>query len=275
MAGLDLVLWNSGGLCASTTTTPQKMGFFDKEFPNANFSVAAFVETHHKSEHDFPELIREYALTHHLVHTPTPLDYSHGGIIVLIDPQYELVQSEVLDPGRLLCLRITHSVTKHNYTITVYYGYNWGKTGVNKSKMLQVLDNFRQGVYPSQNNIVMGDFNFADLHIDKGKGMSPRDKMFTALWEDFKSDCNLQDPTVPSTRRRLFIPTWNRLEGVEVIGYTLTQRTPTMLHTLCITQSPLIMPTKSWHFPSRTSRLEVQDTGSLILVSFRTELMRP
>ena len=45
MAGLKIVWWNSCGLCASTPSTPRKTGFFDKEFPNANFSVAAFVET--------------------------------------------------------------------------------------------------------------------------------------------------------------------------------------------------------------------------------------
>ena len=48
------------------------MGFYDKEFPNASFDVSVFVETHHKGEDDFPNLINEYKTTHMLLHTPTP-----------------------------------------------------------------------------------------------------------------------------------------------------------------------------------------------------------
>ena len=57
MAGLKVVMWNSGGLRAAAHSAAQKLDFFDKEFPEANFSVAAFLETHHKYEGDFPDLI--------------------------------------------------------------------------------------------------------------------------------------------------------------------------------------------------------------------------
>ena len=57
MAGPKVVMWNSGGLRAGAHSTEQKMAFFDKEFPEANFSVTAFLETH-KSEDDFPDLIK-------------------------------------------------------------------------------------------------------------------------------------------------------------------------------------------------------------------------
>ena len=63
MAGLHVVMWNSGGLRAAALSTAQKLGFFDKEFPEANFSVAAFLETSHKDEDDFPDLINEYRTT--------------------------------------------------------------------------------------------------------------------------------------------------------------------------------------------------------------------
>ena len=59
MAGLHVAMWDSGGLRAAAPSTAQKMEFFDKEFPEANFSVAAFLETHHKNADDFPDLINE------------------------------------------------------------------------------------------------------------------------------------------------------------------------------------------------------------------------
>ena len=85
MAGLKVVMWNSGGLRAAAHSTEQKMAFFDKEFPGANFSVAAFLETHHKSEDDFPDLIKEYMVNHHCIHAPTPLHHKHSGIIILVN----------------------------------------------------------------------------------------------------------------------------------------------------------------------------------------------
>ena len=54
MAVPKVICWNSAGLRASTVTTPKKMAFFDSQFPNANFAIAAFIETHHKSEQEIP-----------------------------------------------------------------------------------------------------------------------------------------------------------------------------------------------------------------------------
>ena len=83
-SNLKLVMWNSGGVRNSADSTPLKMGFFDKEFTSSNFSVAAFLETHHKSERDFPDLLRQYETHYKIVHTPTPPNFTHAGIIVLV-----------------------------------------------------------------------------------------------------------------------------------------------------------------------------------------------
>ena len=76
MTDLKVVLWNCSGLRTSANFTAHKMGFFDKEYPNANFAIAIFVETHHRGEDDFPQLFKEYMHTHNVIHTPTPLPFS-------------------------------------------------------------------------------------------------------------------------------------------------------------------------------------------------------
>ena len=113
MAGLHVVMWNSGGLRAAADSTAQKMAFFDKEFPNANFSVAAFLETNHKNEDDFPDLINEYALNHHCIHALTPPKHKHSGIIILVNKQYDILHSKVKMPGRMVNLKLIHVVTNH------------------------------------------------------------------------------------------------------------------------------------------------------------------
>ena len=76
MASLNIALWNSGGLTATADSTPLKIDFFDKEFPNSQFDIVAFVETHHRDENDLPSYIAQCTFTsfihrHHLtLHMP-------------------------------------------------------------------------------------------------------------------------------------------------------------------------------------------------------------
>ena len=41
-----IVTWNCNGLRASADPSQQKLDYFDKEYPNASFSIAVFIETH-------------------------------------------------------------------------------------------------------------------------------------------------------------------------------------------------------------------------------------
>ena len=161
------------------------MAIFDKEYPQANFSVAAFLETYHKDEDDFPDLINEYMVTHHCSHTPTPLDHTQSGIIVLVNKQYDILQSVIKIPGRLLNLHLRHNATKHTYNLTVYYAGQFKE--LRKPEMISVVQAFSQVHDVSHNNIIIGGFNFADNDMEKGKGMDYRDHMMTSIWEGFAS----------------------------------------------------------------------------------------
>ena len=192
MAGLKIVWWNSCGLCASTPSTPRKTGFFDKEFTNANFSVAAFVETRHSSEDDFPDLIQEYAHHNHVIHFPRPPEHSHTGIIVLINKIYDISQTQIIIPGRLINIRFLHHTTKHEYSMSVYYGFQLAH--ISKTKILETLQHFKGLHNLGDNNIMIGDFNFVENDIDKGKGMAAWDRTISTSWEELKSLANLHDP---------------------------------------------------------------------------------
>ena len=214
MSGLKVVMWNSGGLWASADSTDQKMAFFEKEYPQANFSVAAFLETHHKDEDDFPDLINEYMVTHHCIHTPTPPDHTHSGIIVLVNKQYDILQSEIKIPGRLLNLHLPHNATKHAYNLMVYYARQVKQ--LRKPEMVSVVQAFSQVHDVSQNNIIIGDFNFADNDMEKGKGMDYRDHMMTTIWEGFTSAMALRDPfrtQYPKKRIYSFVHTTGKSRG--------------------------------------------------------------
>ena len=93
-------------------------------------------------------------------------------------------------PSRMLNLKLAHKVSKHEYNLTVYYAPQV-KT-INKTEMVNIVKIFSQ-VHVSQNNIIIGDFNFADKEVDKGKGTSVRDKMMNSPWAEFKSEMAMVD----------------------------------------------------------------------------------
>ena len=91
MTGNQIItLWNSAGLRASALSTPAKFNFFDSHFPNAKFSIAAFVETHHKDASDYVQDFGQYHQTHEILHSPVHNE-THSGVILLISYDYDII----------------------------------------------------------------------------------------------------------------------------------------------------------------------------------------
>ena len=164
MASDNVVLWNSAGLRASADSTASKFSFFDDQFRNAKFSIAAFVETHHKDDKDFSQDIGQYEQTHTILHSPATNE-SHAGIILLLRKDFDIItQSEPL-LGRIFNVRLKRRDV--NFNITVFYGPQWSK--LKKEEIPNVLKKFDDLHDVHDQNIILGDFNFVDFDIDKGK----------------------------------------------------------------------------------------------------------
>ena len=192
MAFQKVVCWNSAGIRASATSTPSKIAFFDNEYPNGNFAIAAFTETHHKGIDDLPEKFREYSVTHHLIHSPTSTSETHGGVLALISKQYNITNYREVIPGRLLNIKFTYGNTETQNNLSIFYGPRWNK--MKKEDMIRVIDYFDQVHDINENNMILGDFNFVENDIDKGKNMDGRDKMIYPLWQNFRSKNAIIDP---------------------------------------------------------------------------------
>ena len=106
MAATKFVFWNSSGIKEKSPRTDAKLTFFDKEFPNSSFDIAAFVETHHRNSNETPELINQFKSHYHLVYSPTPDGQSHAGALVLISKEFEILKTDYGIPGRLITLEV-------------------------------------------------------------------------------------------------------------------------------------------------------------------------
>ena len=201
MANTKIVQWNCNGLRAAAESSTKKLQFFDKEYPNANFTIAVFLETHHREEDDFPEQLNEYQVTHHLIHAPAPPDHPFRGIIVLVSKAFDIMQWKVKIPGRLLNINIKGKEEGKEFNLSAFYGPV--QRDIKSAEVEGLIQNFFQLHEKHENNIILGDFNFIDNNYDKTKGLDGHDKMICRYWNDFKSKRKVSDPyreQYPSTK---------------------------------------------------------------------------
>ena len=154
MANVKVFAWNCGGL-RSTAPSRSKAMFFEKEF-KSDFDVFFFIETHHKTADDIPQEILRYQETHHIVHSTVAEHETHTGIIGLISKDYNIIRTENLIQGRILNLKIQHSIeqTKHNIS-AVYLDTN---KNITKDKVQNIVNKWRLEHDDDPNNFILGKF---------------------------------------------------------------------------------------------------------------------
>ena len=90
MMMMSINCWNCQGLGA-TPNTQKKMEFLETQFSSRPFDILALVETRHSVDDDLPNLIHEYSLTHHMVHTPMQASDTCGGIVVVMSKLFNIL----------------------------------------------------------------------------------------------------------------------------------------------------------------------------------------
>ena len=208
MASQNIIFWNSAGFRAGTYSTPDKFSFLDKQNPNGNFAIAALVETHHKDEGDYSQDLGQYHQTHYIKHSPVHNE-THSGIIVIIRKDFEFVSQSEAIPGRLLNIKVKKLKTTIN--ISVFYGKQWAK--MKKEDIAECLGKFNDLHEPTDINLILGDFNFVDFDIDKGKKMDQRDKMIYPIWQEFLSKNGIIDPFRAQCPKKKFSLLYLHREG--------------------------------------------------------------
>ena len=189
MAVNNIIMWNSAGFRTGTGSTLAKFSFLDKQYPNANFAIAALVETHHTDALDYAQDLGRYDPTHKIIHTPVHNE-THSGIVLLVRKDFKILRELVAIPGRLLNVKLQKGETKLN--LSVFYGPQWAK--MKKDEIAGCLGKFEDLHDPDDVNVILGDFNFVDFDIDKGKKMDSRDKSINPIWETFLSERGMTDP---------------------------------------------------------------------------------
>ena len=132
-------------------------------------------------------------------------DSPYAGMIILINKNITILRENTLIPGRLLNFEICSQGRK--YKITALYGY----TGNNATagKIQNMIDLISECHSRSDNNIILGDFNFVENDLDRVSesrlGKNRTDASLSIPWAQFTNQLDISDPfRVRNPRRRMF-----------------------------------------------------------------------
>ena len=201
MAEVKVVMWNCSGLL-STSSASEKMEFLGA---TSSYDILILIETHHKSLSDISTILHPHSTSYTLFHTEASPDDPYAGIAVLVSKTLGGITQSVLVPGRLINLKIDQG--RGDLNLSVMYGFSGASATVDKIKRFTEILAEVHNV--SDNNIVLGDFNFVDNDLDRTNknfsGMNSKDKNFSNVWTEFTDALDLSDPfRARNPRRKMF-----------------------------------------------------------------------
>ena len=203
MTDIKCALWNCSGILSSSSAQ-DKLDFLASKF-DGSWDILVLVESHHRRLADIHHSLHTLSNKFRLIHTEASGDDPYAGIVVLINKKYDVLQQNVLIPGRLLNFEI--GTSKHKYNFTAVYGH----TGhdVSRSKLSTFVDELARCHRVGDRNILLGDFNFVENDLDRVSssrvGMNQSDRLLGPLWVQFLSDMRLSDAfRAKNPRRRMF-----------------------------------------------------------------------
>ena len=192
MAEITFALWNCSGILP-TSSAKEKMDFL-KSFTSTKFDVLILVETHHKFLDEILSILQTYANDRKVIHSEATVGDNYAGIAVLINTKLTLLEHTSLLPGRLLNFKVKGH--KKIYNITAIYGYT-GKSA-SRSKLEQMTEHLVSYHKNSDNNLIVGDFNFVECDLDRTNrtrsGKNQMDIILSKAWDEFTGKLGISDP---------------------------------------------------------------------------------
>ena len=192
--GGELYQFNINGLkCYQTKSYNSKVNEIKSILDRASTTLLNIQETHIPNEKSMPKFLTHY---NHLFDFRTSFsrtDDPSSGILICINKTENINHFEVLEPGRLVFLKLENKVTKE--VKNIFSGYF--KSG-NSAKQKELIDEIKAKVIsdPSvvDKCIILGDFNFVTNILDRNNpSLNCIDKETAKVWEPFESAYNFQD----------------------------------------------------------------------------------
>ena len=201
MAEVRVALWNCSGLLSGSSAL-EKINFLQI---CPSFDILILNETHHKDIQEVQPHLHSFSTSYELFHTEASSDDPYAGIVILVSKRLTPKNCSALLPGRILNLQV--EMNQEELNLSAIYGYTGARaTPQGIEEFIEILSASHS---PSDNNMILGDFNFVDNDLDrvnrKVTGMNQRDATLESRWTEFVNGMDLSDPfRLRNPRKRMF-----------------------------------------------------------------------
>ena len=187
----EIVTWNSGGLNAKREKGRQRGDFllslWDKEL---SLGVMAVQETHCRSDSELCQSVIDMKARLQVFHSPAGEDDARAGVLLALTHDWEVIESVVGVPGRVLSVRVKSRVFGEKMNFVVVYGKSGGTDG---GAWMDGLANVMNDEYV---NVILGDFNFVESEEDRrgrAAGLNSYDKALANKFSSTLGGWDLRD----------------------------------------------------------------------------------
>ena len=132
-------------------------------------------------------------VTHDIIHSFRKVDDTHAGLAFVITKSFDVLDVIEIEPGRIMTIKCMNKVHETEYNFIGFYGYTSDEKVVLRSTLTNKL---YEVLSPNTPNIISGDFNFVEKHIDRnrvGDQYFQNDRQVLPFWNKVKDDFDSTD----------------------------------------------------------------------------------
>ena len=138
-----VVTWNAGGLHRGGRGGNQRGDWLLQQWgEDGSLRVMAIQETHCKNDGDLCGSVGDLRARLHVFHSPAVVGDAFAGVMLVLTRDWEVIESVVGVPGRVLSVRVKCSVTEECVNFVVVYGKQslsiWGFWPQDKARSRQL-----------------------------------------------------------------------------------------------------------------------------------------
>ena len=190
VSGYRLVTWNSGGLNRRRDAGNRRGDFLLRMWgEDTSLGVMAIQETHCRNDGELCQGVIDMKARLNVFHSPAVDGDVRAGVLLVLTHDWEVVESVVGVPGRVLSVRVKSGVFGDCVNFVVVYGKSGGADGG------AWLDGLAAVLDDTYATVVLGDFNFVgELRDRKGAAvLNGYDRTLAAKFAERTGDWELHD----------------------------------------------------------------------------------
>ena len=200
----SILHWNIRGLKSESNSFHKTKKCISKLENVQNTLLFNVQETHLRRDEEIPKKLKNMDHLYHILSAHATEGDKGAGILLFVNKTEEIVDTEILYPGRLLFAKIKNRTTSQIKNVFSFYG----KSHTSKQEIRRILEMLEDKVSDGDLDsiLILGDFNFVTSLNDRNtSAYNSVDNNYRHDWEKLQVNLSLIDTfRVTNPKKRLY-----------------------------------------------------------------------